>query len=124
MELSWSGFLARSAERLRFPLCSEEDPMNKTEFVQKVAQVSGLSVKDCRKAVEAIFNTDDGSRGVIAEELAKDHKITLPGFGTFETRKRQGREGRNPRTREPMRIPPSKVATFRPGKNLKGLVHV
>jgi DNA-binding protein HU-beta len=98
--------------------------MNKTEFVQKVAQVSGLSVKDCRKAVEAIFNTDDGSRGVIAEELVQDHKITLPGFGTFETRTRQGREGRNPRTREPMRIPPSKVPTFRPGKNLKGLVHV
>ena len=114
----WRGLLRSSW----IPLCSEEERMNKTEFVQKVAKVSGLSVKDCRKAIEAIFNTDDDSKGVIAEELSRDHKITLPGFGTFETRTRQGREGRNPRTREPMRIPPSKYPSFRPGKNLKGLV--
>jgi DNA-binding protein HU-beta len=96
--------------------------MNKTEFVQKVAKVSGLSVKDARKAVEAIFSTDGEAKGVIAEELASSQKITLPGFGTFETRTRKGREGRNPRTREVMKIPASKYPSFRPGKNLKEMV--
>ena len=96
--------------------------MNKTEFVQRVAKLSGLSVKDSRKVVEAIFGTEGCSRGVLAEALAKSEKITLPGFGTFETRKRQGREGRNPRTRQPMTIPASSYPSFRPGKNLKGMV--
>jgi DNA-binding protein HU-beta len=90
--------------------------MNKTEFVQRVAKLSGLSVKDSRKVVEAIFGTEG------AEELGKNAKLTLPGFGTFETRQRAGREGRNPRTRQPMKIPASKYPSFRPGKNLKTIV--
>jgi DNA-binding protein HU-beta len=96
--------------------------MNKTEFVQRVAKLSGLSVKDSRKVVEAIFGTEGDTRGVIAEELGKNAKLTLPGFGTFETRQRAGREGRNPRTRQPMKIPASKYPSFRPGKNLKTIV--
>jgi DNA-binding protein HU-beta len=96
--------------------------MNKSEFVQRVAQLSGLSVKDSRKAVDAIFETEGKALGVIAEQLARGEKITLPGFGTFEPRTRQGREGRNPRSGELMQIPASRVPTFRPGKTLRTLV--
>jgi DNA-binding protein HU-beta len=97
--------------------------MNKAEFVQKVARLSGLPVKDARKAVEAIFNADSAPYGVLAEELAKSQKITLPGFGTFEARRRKAREGRNPRSGETIKIGASTYPSFRPGKNLKALVH-
>lgn len=96
--------------------------MNKAEFVQKVAKLSGLSVKDARKAVEAIFNADSGPLGVIADEMSKKQKITLPGFGTFEPRTRKAREGRNPRSGETIKIAASDYPSFRPGKNLKALV--
>ena len=95
--------------------------MNKAEFVQRVAQLSGLSARDSRKAVEAIFGTE-GEIGVIAESLGNDQKINLPGFGIFETRTRPGRESRNPRSGELMKIPSSNVPAFRAGNHLKSIV--
>ncbi|MGG1369508.1 HU family DNA-binding protein [Priestia megaterium] len=89
--------------------------MNKTELVDAVATQAELSKQDAKKAVEALFET-------ISNTLAKEEKIQLIGFGTFEVRERAARTGRNPQTGEEMTIPASKVPAFRPGKELKAAV--
>jgi len=89
--------------------------MNKTEPVDAVATQAELSKQDAKKAVEALFET-------ISNTLAKEEKIQLIGFGTFEIRERAARTGRNPQTGEEMTIPASKVPAFKPGKELKAAV--
>ncbi|MCU7746665.1 HU family DNA-binding protein [Priestia megaterium] len=89
--------------------------MNKTELVDAVATQAELSKQDAKKAVEALFET-------ISNTLAKEEKIQLIGFGTFEVRERAARTGRNPQTGEKMTIPASKVPAFKPGKELKAAV--
>ena len=89
--------------------------MNKTELVDAVATQTELSKQDAKKAVEALFET-------ISNTLAKEEKIQLIGFGTFEIRERAARTGRNPQTGEEMTIPASKVPAFKPGKELKAAV--
>ena len=86
--------------------------MNKTELVAAMADAAGLSKKDAEKALKAF--TD-----VVAEELKKDGKVQLVGFGNFEVSERPAREGRNPRTGETMTIAASKTPKFKPGKALK-----
>ncbi|MGW9103324.1 HU family DNA-binding protein [Priestia megaterium] len=86
--------------------------MNKTKLVDAVATQAELSKQDAKKAVEALFET-------ISNTLAKEEKIQLIGFGTFEVRERAARTGRNPQTGEEMMIPASKVPAFKPGKELK-----
>ena len=95
--------------------------MNKTAFVRALAKKSGLSLKDSRIAVDTIFDTKP-KKGIIASELAAGRKVVIPGFGTFERRKRKARAGRNPQTGVKMRIPARKYPAFKPGKNLKGRV--
>ena len=65
--------------------------MNKTELVASVAEKAGMTKKDAEKAVSALFDT-------IQEALAQNDKVQLIGFGTFETRERAARKGRNPQT--------------------------
>jgi len=89
--------------------------MNKTELVNAVATKSELTKQDSKKAVDALFET-------ISNTLAKEEKIQLLGFGTFEVRERAERTGRNPQTGEEMTIPASKVPVFKPGKELKEAV--
>ncbi|MEB2268609.1 HU family DNA-binding protein [Priestia megaterium] len=89
--------------------------MNKTELVDAVATQAELSKQDAKKAVEALFET-------ISNTLAKEAKIQLIGFGTFEVRERAARTGRNPQTGEEMTIPASKAPAFKPGKELKEAV--
>ena len=89
--------------------------MNKTELVDAVATKSELTKQDSKKAVDALFET-------ISNTLAKEEKIQLIGFGTFEVRERAARTGRNPQTGEEMTIPASKVPAFKPGKELKAAV--
>ena len=84
--------------------------MNKTELIASVA------AKDAEKAVKALFDT-------IGEALAKEEKVQVIGFGTFEVRTRAERTGRNPRTKEEMTIPASKSPAFKAGKQLKDLVN-
>ena len=86
--------------------------MNKTELVDAVATKSELTKQDSKKAVDALFET-------ISNTLAKEEKIQLVGFGTFEIRERAERTGRNPQTGEEMTIPASKAPAFKPGKELK-----
>ncbi len=91
--------------------------MNKTELIASVAQKAELTKKDAEKAVKALFDS-------ISEELAKGEKVQVIGFGTFEVRTRQAREGRNPRTSEVIKIQASKSPAFKAGKQLKELVNV
>jgi DNA-binding protein HU-beta len=89
--------------------------MNKMELISAVATKADLTQKDATKAVNVVFET-------IAAELAKEEKIQLIGFGTFEVRERAARTGRNPQTGETMQIPASKIASFKAGKELKQAV--
>ena len=86
--------------------------MNKAEVVAAVAEKAEISKRDSEAAVKAF--TD-----VIAEELKKGEKIQLVGFGTFEVSERAERIGRNPQTKEEIKIPASKAPKFKAGKALK-----
>ena len=90
--------------------------MNKTELVAAMADQAGLSKKDAEKALKAF--TD-----VVAEELKKDGKVQLVGFGTFEVSSRAAREGRNPQSGAPMKIAASKAPNFKAGKALKDMLN-
>lgn len=89
--------------------------MNKAELVSAVAEKTGMSKKDSEKAVNAAFDT-------ITEALAAGDKVQLVGFGAFEVKERGARIGRNPKTREEIEIPASRVASFKVGKALKEAV--
>ncbi|MBQ4313623.1 MAG: HU family DNA-binding protein [Clostridia bacterium] len=89
--------------------------MNKTELIAAVAEQSGLSKKDADKAVNALFDS-------IVEAVAKGDKVQIVGFGTFEVRTRSARQGRNPRTKEIIEIPASKLPVFKVGKSFKDAV--
>ena len=89
--------------------------MNKADLIQAVAEKSGLTKKDSAIAVDAMF---DG----ITDSLAKGESVQLIGFGTFEVRSRQAREGRNPSTGETIMIKASKAPAFKAGKALKDMV--
>ena len=89
--------------------------MNKTELVAAMADQAGLSKKDAEKALKAF--TD-----VVADELKKDGKVQLVGFGTFEVRARAARTGINPRTKKKIKIPATKVPAFKAGRSLKEAV--
>ena len=90
--------------------------MNKAELVAAVAAKTG----DTKKAAEASV---DAFVSVIKETLKKGEKVQLVGFGSFEVRKRAARKGRNPQTKEEIKIPASKAPVFRAGKQLKDLVN-
>lgn len=90
--------------------------MNKSELIQQVADRAGLNRSQAQKAIDALFSAEDG---IITDALRGGSKVTITGFGSFETRQREARTGRNPRTGKPIEIGPSTSATFRPGKGLK-----
>jgi len=92
--------------------------VNKTELTSAVADRVGLTLKDARATVDAIFSTEP-KRGLIAGELSAGRRVQITGFGTFETRKRKAREGRNPQTGEPLQIAASRYPAFHPGRSLK-----
>ena len=89
--------------------------MNKAELVSAVAEKTGMSKKDSEKAVNAAFDT-------ITEALAAGDKVQLVGFGAFEVKERGARIGRNPKTKEEIEIPASRVASIHVGKALKEAV--
>ena len=89
--------------------------MNKAELINAVAEKADLSKKDCEAAVNAAID-------VITAALANGDKVQLVGFGAFEVKTRAERVGRNPKTREEISIPASKVPVFKAGKALKDAV--
>lgn len=92
--------------------------MNKAELVEKLAQRTGMSLREARSMVDAIFDPDPAV-GLIARELVEGNKVAISGFGTFEARARKARVGRNPQTGESLSIPASRAPAFKAGKPLK-----
>ena len=90
--------------------------MNKGDFVGNVADAAELSKADAARAVDAMID-------VITKALKKDDTVTLVGFGTFSVRKRAARTGRNPQTKEPIKIKASRNPAFKAGKALKDAVN-
>lgn len=93
--------------------------MNKSELVQRMADKTGMTKADSQRAVNALFDTDGG---IITTALKRGDRVQITGFGTFETRQRKARMGRNPRTGQQIRIGPTTSPTFRAGKALKDAV--
>lgn len=89
--------------------------MNKAELINAVAEKAGLSKKDSEAAINAAID-------VITAALADGDKVQLVGFGAFEVKARAARIGRNPKTKESIEIPASKVPVFKAGKALKDAV--
>lgn len=89
--------------------------MNKADLISAVAEKSGVTKKDATAVLAAIIDT-------VETTLKSEESVQIMGFGTFETRKRAARKGRNPQTGEEIEIPASKVPAFKPGKALKDAV--
>ncbi len=90
--------------------------MNKTELIAAIAEKAEISKKDSEKALKAFIE-------VVTEQLKKDDKVQLVGFGTFEVSKRAAREGRNPQTGKTMKIAACKAPKFKAGKALKDAIN-
>jgi len=86
--------------------------MTKAELVEEVARAAELNKRDAEVIVETVFDSIVGS-------LQNGEKVELRGFGSFRTRERGPRRGRNPKTGEPVDVPAKRVPYFKPGKELK-----
>lgn len=89
--------------------------MNKGELVDAIAQAADVTKKDADKVLSAALE-------VIMDAVSHGDKVTLVGFGSFESRERKAREGRNPKTGEKMEIPETVVPAFSAGKSFKEMV--
>ena len=89
--------------------------MNKAELIAAAAEQAGLSKKDTEAAINAAIDA-------IVASLKQGDKVQLVGFGAFEVKARAARIGRNPRTKEQIEIPASKIPVFKPGKALKDAI--
>ena len=89
--------------------------MNKTELIAAVAEKTGLTKKDSERALSAAFEA-------ITESLVKGDKVQVSGFGIFEVKNREARTGRNPRTKETIQIPATRLPAFKASKTLKDTI--
>ena len=90
--------------------------MNKSDLIAAMAAKTGETKKSAEASLDAFIST-------VTESLKKGEKVQLVGFGSFEVRKRAARKGRNPQTKEEIKIPASKAPVFKAGKALKDLVN-
>lgn len=90
--------------------------MTKKELTKKIAEEQALPQKQAAAIVDSVFDS-------IAATVAAGEKVTIPGFGTFATKTRAARTGRNPRTKETVEIPASTVPVFKAGKEFKEKVN-
>ena len=89
--------------------------MNKTEFINAVAEKSGLSKADAKKAVDAFVET-------VSSELKEGGKVALLGFGSFSVAEKSARKGVNPKTKQPIEIPARKSVKFKAGAELTEII--
>ena len=89
--------------------------MNKTELIAAVAEKVGMTKKDTERVINAAIETVEAS-------LVKNEKVSLSGFGIFEVKAREARVGRNPRTKETIQIPATRLPAFKASKALKDTV--
>lgn len=90
--------------------------MNKAQLIEAMAAKTGNSKKATAEALDAFV-------GVVSEAMANGNKVQLVGFGTFETRARAARKGKNPQTGAEIKIPACKAPAFKAGKALKDIVN-
>jgi DNA-binding protein HU-beta len=90
--------------------------VTKSEFVDQVADRSGLSKKQATDAVDAVIST-------LEETLKRGSEVTFTGFGKFHVAQRGARQGVHPQTKQPIQIPASRVPRFSPGSGLKRAVN-
>jgi integration host factor subunit beta len=95
---------------------TKEHTVTKAELVEEVTRVTELPRKESESVVEAIFES-------IIAALQADDKIEIRGFGSFRTRQRRGRTGRNPKTGAKVDVPAKKIPYFKPSKELKDYVN-
>ena len=93
--------------------------MNKSDLVDALADASGMTKADATRAVDAMFAPDGG---VISAALKAGKRVQITGFGTFESKHRKARQGRNPRTGETIQIKASNTPAFKAGKGLKDAI--
>jgi len=96
--------------------------MNKGELTRSFSRRTGMSLRQSRRAIDSLFGVEGKQIGLIPATLAQGKAIRLAGFGTFETRRRAARPGRNPRTGEPLMIEAARMPAFRAGRALKDRV--
>ena len=89
--------------------------MNKTELIAAAAESAGLTKKDTERVLNAAIDA-------ITAALVKGEKVQISGFGSFETKDREARMGRNPHTKEAIEIPATRVPGFKASKALKDAV--
>ena len=89
--------------------------MNKTELIAAVAEKTGMTKKDAERVINATIETIEAS-------LVKGDKVQISGFGIFEVKAREARVGRNPRTKETIQIPATRLPAFKASTALKGAV--
>ncbi len=89
--------------------------MNKTELIAAVAEKAGMTKKDAERVINATVEA-------ITESLVKGEKVQVSGFGIFEVKSREARVGRNPRTKESIQIPATRLPAFKASKTLKDTV--
>jgi integration host factor subunit beta len=94
----------------------EEQTMTKANLVEEVTQAVELSRKDSETVVDIVFDS-------IVKSLRAGDKIEIRGFGSFRSRQRKARVGRNPKTGARVEVPPKTVPYFKPSKELKDLVN-
>ena len=90
--------------------------MNKEELVQEISKKASVTQKEASEVLSSLIDT-------IQKTVAKGKNVTLVGFGTFESRKRAARIGRNPQTGKELKIPAKKVPAFSAGKKFKTIVN-
>ena len=95
---------------------NKDHTMTKADLVEEVTRVTELPRKESEAVVETIFES-------IITALQSDDKIEIRGFGSFRTRERRGRSGRNPKTGAKVEVPPKKIPFFKPSKELKDYVN-
>ena len=95
---------------------TKQPTLTKADLIEEVLKVTELPRKESETIVETIFDS-------IIEAIQKGEKIEIRGFGSFRTRQRKGRVGRNPKTGEKVEVPAKRIPFFKPSKELKDLVN-
>src|SRR5690242_9290348 len=95
---------------------TKQPTLTKADLIEEVLRITELPRKDSETIVETIFDS-------IIQSLQKGEKIEIRGFGSFRTRQRRGRVGRNPKTGEKVEVPAKKIPFFKPSKELKDFVN-
>src|SRR2546427_6738041 len=95
---------------------TKQPTLTKADLIEEVLKVTELPRKESETIVETIFDS-------IIEAIQKGEKIEIRGFGSFRTRQRRGRVGRNPKTGEKVEVPAKRIPFFKPSKELKDFVN-